>query len=496
MISSTLIATVACGAFASLVRAAPPQECCSILSKALPKNVFASGSSTWEFENKDYWSSTAVLDPNCVFLPDTTARVSEAVTLLGENECKFAVKGAGHSAIPGAANIHDGIMMSLAWLNSSDVHLEDNYIRVGAGQPLGNVFEALDPHNVGAVIGRFSKVGLGMGVGAGVSFFSNREGLMIDNILNYEVVIASGEVVNASATSNPDLFWALKGGNNNFGVVTHYDLSIFKTTGLYGGQVTYPETSLDQLADVIYDYHVHQAVDDVNTHALPQYAFDGNANETSATILVAYNDAVDELPEIMQPWLKVPHSKSTLKRRTYGDLATELNDGFPNGLVQEQRVFTVYADEQFYKDVWFKYRQWLQKYKDVPGFFGSHAKMPITPRQIEEGVKKGGNALGLEKGPQDKTLGIIYFGVTFNNPEDAPDVFPAHKEFVESMIEFAKSRKVLHPLIMLTFSAYDQPAIASYGDENVAKLHEVAKKYDPKGVFQRLVPGGQKLPAQ
>lgn len=68
-------------------------------------------------------------------------------------------------------------------------------------------------------------------------------------------------------------------------------------------------------------------------------------------------------------------------------------------------MFTVYADAQFYKDVWFKFRQWFQDYRDIPGFQGSHGNMPITPRQVEEGVKKGGNALGLQEGPQDKTLG-------------------------------------------------------------------------------------------
>ncbi|EEP79086.1 predicted protein [Uncinocarpus reesii 1704] len=440
-------------------------------------------------------ASTAVLDPNCVFLPGTTAHVSKAVALLGKNDCKFAIKGAGHSAIPGAANINDGIMMSLARLNSTDINMENSYVRVGAGTQLGKVYEALDPHNVAAVIGRFYKVGLGMAVGAGISFLSNREGFTIDNVVNYEVVIAGGKVVNANATSHPDLFWALKGGNNNFGVVTHYHLSIFETPGvIYGGQITYPASSLDQLADVIYDYHVHQAVDDVLTHALPQYGYNGSMNETIATIPVAYNDAVDELPEIMQPWVKLPHTKSTLKKRTYGDLATELNEGFADGLVQEQRVFTVYADAQFYKDVWFKYRQWLEKYRDVPGFYGNHGNMPITPRQVQQGVAKGGNALGLEKGPQEKTLGIIYFGVTFDNLEDRAKVFPAHKEFVESMIEFAKSRNVLHPLIMVTFSGYDQPAIASYGATNVAKLRRIARKYDPNRVFQRLVPGGQKLP--
>ncbi|KAK2814695.1 hypothetical protein FQN49_008105 [Arthroderma sp. PD_2] len=334
-------------------------------------------------------------------------------------------------------------------------------------------------------------------VGAGISYFSNRDGFAIDNVVNFEVVVASGEIVNANATSNPDLFWALKGGNNNFGVVTYFSLATVETSGfIHGGRITYPESSLDALADVIYDYHTHQAVDDPLAHALPELTFNSTTNVTGANMLVAYNDAVDELPEIMQPWLKVEHSKSTLGKKTYGDLAIELNEPFENGLAQEQRVFTVYADAQFYKDVWSKFHEWLQGYQDVPGFAGTHGNMPITPRQVKEGVEKGGNALGLDEGPQDKTLGIIYFGVTFDDPKDADRVLPAHKEFVESMRMFAESRGVLHRFMMLTFSGYDQPSIASYGEKNVAKMHEVAAKHDPDGIFQRLVPGGQKLPAR
>lgn len=65
---------------------------------------------------------------------------------------------------------------------------------------------------------------------------------------------------------------------------------------------------------------------------------------------------------------------------------------------------TVYADRDLYKDIWWEYRKWMQKYRDVPGFYGLHCNMPITPRSIEQGVLKGGNALGLE-GTTDQTLG-------------------------------------------------------------------------------------------
>ena len=173
---------------------------------------------------------------------------------------------------------------------------------------------------------------MGLTIGAGFSYFSNRDGLAVDNVLNYEVVLANGTIVNANKSSHPDLFWALKGGSNNFGVVTHIVLATVKTSGhVFGGIMYYPEESLDQVGDVIYDYHVRQAVDDNLSHALPQYGFDGPTNKTINFTPVVYNADVEQLPESMQSWNRTPHYNSTLHNRNYSSLAFELNNGFPDG---------------------------------------------------------------------------------------------------------------------------------------------------------------------
>lgn len=188
---------------------------------------------------------TEFQDPSCVFLPDSAESVADAVALFSQNECKFAFKGGGHSAIPQAANINDGILVPMQAINGTDINFENNHIRVGAGAKLVDFYRALDPHNLTAVIGRFGAIGMGLTVGAGISYLSNSEGLAVDNVINYEVILANGSIVNANASCHADLFWALKGGNNNFGVVTHFHLRTLETEGaIYGGFVFYPEASL------------------------------------------------------------------------------------------------------------------------------------------------------------------------------------------------------------------------------------------------------------
>jgi FAD binding domain len=277
---------------------------------------------------------TAFLEPTCVFLPNNTQDVSDAVSLFSENDCTFSIKGGGHSSLPGAANINDGIAIILKNLNQRAIDFDNNLIRVGMGNRLGDVYRTLDPYNLSTLIGRYNDVGLGLAVGAGLSFFGNRDGLTIDNVLNFEVVLANGTVLETSTTEHAGLHQALKGGGNNFGVVTRVNLATVQTPGgVYGGLVTYPESSLEQLSDVVYDYHTRTAVEDRLTHVLPQYGFNGTTNETINFSPVVYNDLVSELPASMSGWVDTPHSNNTLRLTNYSSLAVEYNEGFPNGLV-------------------------------------------------------------------------------------------------------------------------------------------------------------------
>lgn len=269
-----------------------------------------------------------------MFLPGSTEQVAEAVTQFVANECRFSIKGGGHSAIPQAANIDDGILMPMHRFDAIDIDFEGGSVQVGAGVLMGDIYRTLDPHNLTAMVGRYGKVGMGLSVAAGVSFLMNREGLAIDNVLSYEVVLADGSVVNANAGNHPELFRALKGGNNNFGVVTRVTLATVETEGeIYGGVVYYPESSLPQLSEQVYDYHVRQAVEDTLTHVLPQYGYNGTTNEAIGICPVIYNKAVDELPDIMKGWVETPFTESTLQKRPYHNLSFELHEGFPDRLV-------------------------------------------------------------------------------------------------------------------------------------------------------------------
>lgn len=224
--------------------------------------------------------------------------------------------------------------MALEHMNTTEINIDEGFVRVGNGILFQDLYESLDPYNLTAVIGRVGVVGMGMAVGAGISYQTNEMGFVVDNVLSYEVVLANGTIVEASAESNSDLFWALKGGNNNFGVVTHMKLRTLEANGVFGGLMTYPQESVGQLMDTIYDYHVRQAVEHPKVHALPQYTYNGTTDRVEGVVAVVYNEAGhEEVPEILEGWVEIPFDSNSLKNRpNYTDLVGQVKDTSGSGL--------------------------------------------------------------------------------------------------------------------------------------------------------------------
>ncbi len=153
-------------------------------------------------EQSFFWSAQqASQKPACFALPKSAADVSRLVLLAQEHQCRFAVKSGGHAAFVGASNIQDGITIDLQLLNGLEVS-DDQAITMVVG-------------------GRDAEIGVGgLTLGGGISWFSGRRGWALDGVKNYEVVVASGEILDVNLESYPDLYWALRGGGNNFGIVT------------------------------------------------------------------------------------------------------------------------------------------------------------------------------------------------------------------------------------------------------------------------------------
>ena len=160
--------------------------------------------------------------PALVVRPTGTADVVGAINFAREHHLLVAVRGGGHS-IAGLSSVDGGLLLDLARMNGVDVDPEARTVRVQGGALIGDMDHETQAFGLVAPSGIVSDTGIaGLSLGGGEGWVRRKHGMAVDNLLSAQVVCADGQVLTASADSNPDLFWALRGGGGNFGVVTSF----------------------------------------------------------------------------------------------------------------------------------------------------------------------------------------------------------------------------------------------------------------------------------
>jgi FAD/FMN-containing dehydrogenase len=167
------------------------------------------------------------------------------------NQLDLAVRGAGHS-VPGFGTCDDGVTIDLGSMRNVRVDPTRRTARVGGGATWGDVNHATYPFGLATTGGFVSTTGIGgFTLGGGIGYLARRVGLTIDNLISADVVTADGHVLVASENENEDLFWALRGGGGNFGVVTSFKYRLHPVKDVYGGPMFF---ELDRAGDLLRFY--------------------------------------------------------------------------------------------------------------------------------------------------------------------------------------------------------------------------------------------------
>jgi len=176
------------------------------------------------------------------------AEVTAAVNFAREHELTLAVRGGGHSG-PGLGTCDDGLVIDLSNMNGIHVDPEARTVRVEGGCTWGDVDHATHAFGGAVPSGIISTTGVGgLTLGGGIGYLSRSLGLTIDNLLGVDLVLADGSFVTATADEYADLFWAVRGGGGNFGVVTSFLFQLHPISTVYGGPMLWP---IEQAADVL-----------------------------------------------------------------------------------------------------------------------------------------------------------------------------------------------------------------------------------------------------
>ena len=192
-------------------------------------------------EVRRVWNGTIDRRPAVIARCTTTADVVASVRFARRHDLLIAVRGGGHS-IPGLSVCDDGLMIDLQPMKDVDVDAERRVATAGPGVVWAELDGATQEHGLAVTGGEVSDTGVaGLTLGGGFGWLKRTCGLACDNLLEAEVVTAEGQVVRASEDENSDLFWALRGGGGNFGIVTRFTYRLHPVGPmLYGGAAIHP----------------------------------------------------------------------------------------------------------------------------------------------------------------------------------------------------------------------------------------------------------------
>lgn len=151
----------------------------------------------------------------------------------------------------GANSINDGVLIVLTNLTTMHLSHDHSVLSVGPAYRWNDVYRYLEPHGLAVPGGRIGPVGVpGLLLAGGVSFYGNQVGWACNSVINYEMVLSDGTLANVNKTHLPDLFWALKGGSSNYGIVTRFDLETIHSPKIWGGTHTVSAQYLDRFLEV------------------------------------------------------------------------------------------------------------------------------------------------------------------------------------------------------------------------------------------------------
>jgi FAD/FMN-containing dehydrogenase len=185
--------------------------------------------------------------PEVIIRAEQVADVTAAVVYAGNNDLDLSIRGGGHSA-PGFGTNDGGVVIDLSLLRHVHVDPASRTARASGGATWGDFNYATHAFGLATTGGIISTTGVGgLTLGGGIGYLSRKYGLSIDNLLSAQVVLADGSVVTASAIEHPDLFWALRGGGGNFGVVTSFEFQLHPVKDVQVGLFFYELESAGDL---------------------------------------------------------------------------------------------------------------------------------------------------------------------------------------------------------------------------------------------------------
>jgi len=399
----------------------------------------------------------------------TVADVIAAVNFGREQNLEVAIRGGGHNG-PGLALVDDGLVVDLSEMTGIRVDPDAQTARVEPGCTWGDVDHATHAFGLATPSGVISTTGVsGLTLGGGHGYLTRKYGLTIDNLVSADVVLADGQLVHASEDANPDLFWALRGGGGNFGVVTSFEYELHPVETVVAGPMLW---SIDELEPTMrwYRQWLPQAPEDVYAFYMvaevPGDPFpEAIHGEKVCGLMWCHLGSEDDAEAVFQPARDVAEPLfEHIDPMPYPALQSMFDDLYPPG------------------DQWYWKGDFVHDLTDEA--IAAHrrfAEVP-TPKSTMHLYPIDGAVHRVDREEtawsyRDATWSMVIAGVD-PDPANVEEITDWATEYWEAVHPHSAAGSYVNFMM----DEGEDRVRASYGD-NYERLRQVKSKYDPENVF-------------
>ncbi len=415
--------------------------------------------------------------PALIVCCESSADVTAAVNFGRENELLVSVRGGSHST-PGFSTCDDGIVIDLGRMKAVDVDAEAKRARVQGGAKWVDVDGATQEHGLAVTGGRVSDTGVGgLALGSGSGWIERMYGVTCESLVSAEVVVADGSVVRASAEENADLYWGLRGGGGNFGVVTEFEFALHAVGPiLTAGMLLYPRSQAGELIPLYRDF-IEAAPDQVCgglalISAPPEeFVPEEMRGQPAIGIIYAYIGPQEEGVEALRPLREAAEPVVDLVGpMPYAALQQMLDGGSPKGIREYFKIDWLGGLPDEAIDIV------LEQAENLPGPFSQLILAPMGGAVSH--TDNVALALTVPGAPW------AYFCLTmWMDPAQDASAIAWTRGVAEALRPFGLNREAFPNFIEET-----DPSVSrvrdSYGPEKYDRLVELKRKWDPDNLFR------------
>ena len=402
----------------------------------------------------------------CVDVADVMASVNFG----RENNLLVAVRGGGHNG--GGLGICDGgLVIDLSGIKFIRVDTSNNTVRVGGGNIWGEVDHATHPFGLAVPAGIISTTGVGgLTLGGGVGHLSRKYGLTIDNLLETDMVLADGSFVTVNANQHPDLFWAIRGGGGNFGIVTSFKFQAHPVKTVIGGPTLWPIEKTEEIMEWYHEF-LNSAPDELNgfiaTMIIPGPPFPEHLHlKQFCGIIWCYTGDPAKFDELFQPVRDLNPLFEHVGEMPYPSIQTLFDGLMPPGMQWYWRA-------DFFKELGSEIRAQHLK-------FGSNIPTPLSQMHLYP-ISGAASRVGAEDTPwayRDAKYAGVIVGVD-PDPKNAAKITEWCKGYWEALHPYSSGGAYSNFMM-----DEGQDRVKASYKHNYNRLVEIKGKYDPSNLFR------------